>query len=335
MQYDEYGGVILSNKDKVLKQIGEIDDFVLPSAMIEDAKKTKKEKKAESKKEVEKEPESIKVELSSEDEEWLKVFDTICDDSKPKSKTKFKGWEKGKKKKNKKNKNAAKDFSKEFESELLLVKSLSRDQAEFVSSLQKTYNHMTSAKATSRGISKNQTDLINAISTARTTQLNMVKEIINIKKTSNDLDLKYKKEFGKNDAGGSDNAEYSSTFLSQLLGAGRKNIVTADTSALTMGTEDTYQQDIEIVNLDNSDNLLNGMISMSDDSPQDVYMKYSSHNIEQVVYPTEDGSYVLEAVDQDGNIIPNYPKRPGIKFTIESSMGVAIDQYGEKYRLME
>ena len=163
----------------------------------------------------------------------------------------------------------------------------------------------------------------------------MLKEIINIKKTSNDLDLKYKKEFGKNDGGGSDNAEYSSTFLSQLMGAGRKNIVSADTSALSISSNEVYQPDIEIVNLDNSDNLLNGMITMSDDSPQDVYMKYSSQNIEQVVFPTEDGSYVLEAIDSDGNIIPNYPKRPGIKFTIESSMGVAIDQYGEKYRLME
>ena len=58
-----------------------------------------------------------------------------------------------------------------------------------------------------------------------------------------------------------------------------------------------------------------------------------------VAYRAKEGDVIngrtQDRLDQDGNIIPNYPKRPGIKFTIESSMGVAIDQYGEKYRLME
>ena len=125
----------------------------------------------------------------------------LVGDDKVRGKRKFKGDSfddllRRKKKKKKKKKGEMIDYNKEFEIEAALYKNLLQEQNRFTDSLQKEYDRLKSAKSTARGISKTMTDLIENITQARSLSLQIVDKTVGLKKTTADLMMKQRKEFG-------------------------------------------------------------------------------------------------------------------------------------------
>ena len=103
---------------------------------------------------------------------------------------------KKKKKKKKKKDGEPTDFKKEFETENMLYTNLLRDQTKFTASLQATYDALAGRKASGRGMTKNEQDLIANITSARSLCTQLVDKRTNLKKLTTELSLKERKELG-------------------------------------------------------------------------------------------------------------------------------------------
>ena len=239
----------------------------------------------------------------------------------------------GKRKKKKKDKKGVKDYAKDFELEIQLLKNLQMDQDKFIQTLQKKYDQMENTKSTARGVGKYTTDLINAITTSRSTSLQIIDKIISAKKTVADLDFKERKEFGNKDADGqNDLANYASNYLKQMISAGRNTILgNGDMSIEDLGDGD-------------GDELFNSIEESLGDTgrSEDVekYLKYENDNIEVWVVwddhcDDEDirEHYEFVALDEDGRFIPDYPLPEKTSITINRSTNIATDIYGNKYKV--
>jgi len=220
---DEFNDKKLKKKKKVLselKELEEIDDnpFLspssdfLPSKMLE--KKAKKDEKKNKKKG------SIKT-LTESANDWNDMITKMKFDNKVHLSDSYGSIDdmfskKKKKKKKKKGKNQLTDYAKEFEPEIALFRNLLRDQSRFTESLQKEYDAMKATKASSRGVNKNMTDLMENITDARTLAMQLIEKNVNTKKLIAELSMKEKKEFGS----GLDESninEFAGSFLNKLI----------------------------------------------------------------------------------------------------------------------
>ena len=232
----------------------------------------------------------------------------------------------GKKKKKKKDKNELTDYKKEFEPEAALYRNLLIDQTKFVDSLQKQYDYLNSHKASSRGVTKNMTDLIETLNAARSLSMQLVDKHINLKKTIADLTMKERKEkLGIN--GDEENlSDFASNYLKQMISDRNQFINGTGSSEIGNYTTD------EMANLI-SDNLTN-----SDDfeerSPEvDSYLKYENRNVTIYVYmnQNDEEDYEYVAIAEDGEQIDDYPLPFKGNLSINRSTSIATDQFGQKY----
>lgn len=309
---------------KVISGFDEIDNIILPSSIQvkEPEKKVKKKK-----------------EFVDDTSEWLDELMTFTAPKPKKKKGKtFKGFidsnEKSvaKKKKGKKD-GELKDYYKEFEPELALLRSLYAQQSKFTDNLQKKYDAMEGAKSTARGVGKFTTDLITAINVARSTTLQIVDKTISTKEKIANLTVKERKEFGsKTNSEHENNAAFASTYLQQMINAGRNNVLNGG-----------YVQPENSAPVDYSDisgeelfsSLEDSMGENTRDSSVDAFLKYENSNVEVCVVRDADGEWEFIALDQDGKSVDDYPLPFKCKMSFNPSIGRAISEFGEKYRLIE
>ena len=292
----------------------------------EEKKKEKEEKKA--KKEAE--------EADDDDEDFMSFIKATSPKTKKGKKFKFNvnyGDEKKKKKKDKDK--SIVNHKKDFEPEMMILRNLQMDQDKFVDSLQKKYDQMENTKSTARGVGKYTTDLINTITSARATSLQIVDKIISTKKTIADLDFKERKEFGSNNNSEQTNlANYASTYLKQMMTVGRNNVV---------GEQSSYS--VDDVDSEDTDDLFSSIDESLGDTDRsdevDKYLKYENDNIEVKVVWYDGKSdddirekYDFIAEDPNGNIIDDYPLPEKTKMSINRSTEIATDLYGNKYKLI-
>jgi len=240
----------------------------------------------------------------------------------------------GKNSKKKRDKDGLIDYDREFNNEIAILKAMEVQQTKFVDDLTKEYNNMRTAKSSARGITKYMTDLIESISSARTVNIQIVKEIIAAKKIIAELSIKEREKLLKDTIGnGQENmSDYANTFMKELIKTGRNNIVDLSPSQVSEEYEDYDSEDIyrEIVNSSES-------TMMSDeDREREAFLKYENKNVTiSVVYDDDDGDWEFVAQDENGNTLPDYPlpsKTNGMSFNKLS--GVATDKYGQKYNLI-
>ena len=292
----------------------------------EEKKKEKEEKKA--KKEAE--------EADDDDEDFMSFIKATSPKTKKGKKFKFNvnyGDEKKKKKKDKDK--SIVNHKKDFEPEMMILRNLQMDQDKFVDSLQKKYDQMENTKSTARGVGKYTTDLINTITSARATSLQIVDKIISTKKTIADLDFKERKEFGSNNNSEQTNlANYASTYLKQMMTVGRNNVV---------GEQSSYS--VDDVDSEDTDDLFSSIDESLGDTDRsdevDKYLKYENDNIEVKVVWYDGKSdddirekYDFIAEDPNGNIIDDYRLPEKTKMSINRSTEMATDLYGNKYKLI-
>jgi hypothetical protein len=258
--------------------------------------------------------------------EMFASFDVHVDRSARIQNDLFEPRKKKKKHKDKDGKNDIVDYSKELDPESALLTNLLGEQNRFTESLQKEYDFIKSRKGSSRGITKQMTDLVENITEARSLSMQLVKEKINVKKLIAELSLKQHKEMG-GQLGDEDINDFASNYLKQML-MNRNTIVN------NASTDSSVQE------YDNGDDMLDDLsLSLGDDSrPDEVkkYLKYENNNVEIFVVITDDDieNYEFIAQDDTGTIIGDYPLPNHTEISVNRSTNIATDYFGKKYRII-
>ena len=299
------------------KYFGESDSSSKSNFLVSSIVPTKEKKKKE---------EPI---VDDDTDGWLNAITSISlvGDDKVRGKRKFKGDSfddllRRKKKKKKKQKGEMIDYNKEFEIEAALYKNLLQEQNRFTDSLQKEYDRLKSAKSTARGISKTMTDLIENITQARSLSLQIVDKTVGLKKTTADLMMKQRKEFGASLENNGDMNNFASTYLKQMLNERQSIINETGTPEIT----DFDESDINDL-LDHS----LGDYTRSDESAK--YLQYENMDVTvyAVVNRSDYGEYEFVAYDKDNLEIVDYPLPTKTKISVNDSTLIATDAYGRKY----
>lgn len=233
---------------------------------------------------------------------------------------------KKKKKKHKDEKNLV-DYRKEMEPEMALYKNLLMEQNRFTESLQKEYDAIKSVKSSARGINKQMTDLIANITSARALSMQLIEKNVNAKKLIAELTLKQQKELGES-VNGDNMSDYASSYLKQIL-SDRQTLMagTYGESSISDYTEE------EMFNELNNSLMTEGMERSSD---VDLYLKYENRNVEIKIIITNDDfvNYEFEAIDENGEIIDDYPLPNHTSISVNRSTNIATDEYGKKYDII-
>ena len=231
---------------------------------------------------------------------------------------------KKKKKKKKKDKQDLVDYKKEFEPEMALYKNLMVEQNKFTNSLQSEYDKITSVKGSSRGITKQLTDLMDNITKARALAVQLVEKNVNTKKLIADLTIKQKKELGDNNDDGTNITDFASTYLKKMLDE-RSSILSNSFS------------DPTVAEYEDTESLFNDLsLSLGEDTRDEEvskYLEYENRNVTINVVIVDDDieNYEFIAKDEDGEIIDDYPLPYKTKISVNRSTNVATDAYGKKY----
>lgn len=240
----------------------------------------------------------------------------------------------GKKKKKKKNKDKEEltDFRKEFEPEMALYKNLLIDQNRFTESLQKEYDSIKSVKSSSRGVTKQMTDLIDNITSARALAMQLIEKNVSAKKLIAELTLKQKKEMGAANGNAENMADFASSYLKQMFND-RQTLVNG---GMGDGTVSEYTEDELFEELSMS---LQSDSDMNRPDEVDRYLKYENRNVSIYVEIAEgetdiESNYEFVAKDEDGEIIEDYPLPNHTKLSINRSTNIATDAYGKKYTIV-
>lgn len=239
------------------------------------------------------------------------------------------GYNKKKKKKGKnKNKGELIDYKREFEPEMALYKNLLMEQNRFTDTLQKDYDRITSVKGSSRGITKQLSELIENINDARTLSMQLVEKNVNTKKLIAELNLKQKKELGNADGEGENMADFASSYLKQMLND-RQSIMaaTSESSVSEYSEDELFTELSNALSLEDSDR--------SEDTEK--YLKYENSNVEVYVVITDDDieNYEFLAKDENDNVIDDYPMPNHTPISVNRSTDIATDtSYGKKYKII-
>ena len=235
------------------------------------------------------------------------------------------GKKKKKKKKGKKGEDLV-DYKREFEPEMSLYKNLLVDQNKFTASLQREYDAIKSTKSSSRGVSKQVTDLISNITSARALSMQLIEKNVNAKKLIAELSLKQRKEAGEFNSESENMADFASNYLKQMLNE-RQTIVGNGTGENTVSeyTEDELFEE------------LNSSLGEDErDSDVNKYLEYENRNVEVFVVITNDDveNYEFLAKDENGEIIDDYTQPNHTNISVNRSTDIATDLFGKKYRII-
>lgn len=295
----------------------------LPSSMLKDPKPKKKKEKYDN--------------PDYDPDKWyedLMAASFIKVDKHKKSKLKNDIFDMVKKKKKKKNKNGVDlvDYKSEFEPEMALYKNLLMEQEKFTNSLQKEYDSIKAVKSSSRGITKQMTDLVENITDARALAMQLVEKNVNAKKLIAELTLKQKKELGlNNNIDGANAAEFGTNYIKQLMN--NRNVYSGQ------GGQDTSISDLSDDEMFSvlSDNL--GDIERSDEGER--FLRYENSNVSIYVFipKNEDGTddingYEFIAKDDEGNEILDYPLPTRTTISVNKSTNIATDKNGRRYEII-
>ena len=347
----------LADRVRELDKIEELNDtddgsysMFLPSSMVKEnaKKKAQKELEKEKKKEEEKEPSpsyfGVYDNPEYDPDEW---FDELMAFNSPKvyrgkgnrHVLTEDGFISGKKKKKKKEKakdgTPLVDYKKEFAPDMALFKNLLVQQNKFTDSLQKEYDYMQGRKSSSRGVTKQLTDLIENINGARSLSMQLVEKNVQAKKLIAELTLKQQKELGNGIADEENLADFGSQYLKNML-ENRKVMLEASGAEVVDMDEDSLFDELNDCissgdNFDDDDDL----------SESDLYLKYENRGVTMHVhiFKDDDGrddleNYVFEPYDKDGNYIDDYPIPTHTKISVNNSTNIATDAYGNKYPII-
>lgn len=243
---------------------------------------------------------------------------------------------KKKKKKKKKKDGEPTDFKKEFETENMLYTNLLRDQTKFTASLQASYDALAGRKASGRGMTKNEQDLIANITAARSLCTQLVDKRTNLKKLTTELSLKERKELGLGaDLDGGGLGEFGSAYLKKLIDERHMLEQGGSDIIYDMDEEDVGEalQDRLNAPIDDKDKDLYTDTDRTKES--EAYLRYENANITTYVSinSSDESDWYYVARDPEGNEVSDYPLPCSSIGSINRSTNIMTDEFGQKYQI--
>ena len=243
---------------------------------------------------------------------------------------------KKKKKKKKKKDGEPTDFKKEFETENMRYTNLLRDQTKFTASLQATYDALAGRKASGRGMTKNEQDLIANITSARSLCTQLVDKRTNLKKLTTELSLKERKELGLGaDLDGGGLGEFGSAYLKKLIDERHMLEQGGSDIIYDMDEEDVGEalQDRLNAPVDDKDKDLYTDTDRTAES--EAYLRYENANITTYVSinSSDESDWYYVARDPEGNEVNDYPLPCSSIGSINRSTNIMTDEFGQKYQI--
>ena len=243
---------------------------------------------------------------------------------------------KKKKKKKKKKDGEPTDFKKEFETENMLYTNLLRDQTKFTASLQATYDALAGRKASGRGMTKNEQDLIANITSARSLCTQLVDKRTNLKKLTTELSLKERKELGLGaDLDGGGLGEFGSAYLKKLIDERHMLEQGGSDIIYDMDEEDVGEalQDRLNAPVDDKDKDLYTDTDRTTES--EAYLRYENANITTYVSinSSDESDWYYVARDPEGNEVNDYPLPCSSIGSIFRSTNIMTEEFGQKEQI--
>lgn len=236
------------------------------------------------------------------------------------------------------------EYKKEFAEEMTMLNDLLDETNKFSKKLDKKYDAIEGSKT--KGVSKYTNDLIQSILAAKTTKLQIVKEMTSLKKNIIDLQIKEGKKLGSQE----DESATSSanSYFREIMRVGRKDFVDAmEESRSSVSTDDYAVEEVEFANkMSGYDDDLNDQISKRLEESNNIrseegskYIKYENMNVElKIKFNVGNNEWKVIAVDGQGQEILDYPtptKADLGKIKFSSDNKFATDKYGRSYKVIE
>lgn len=237
------------------------------------------------------------------------------------------------------------EYKKEFAEEMTMLNDLLEEANKFSKKLDKKYDAIEGSKT--KGMSKYTNDLIQSILTAKSTKLQIVKEMTSLKKTIIDLQIKEGKRLGAEDGDESITSSANSYFR-EIMKVGRKDFIdTLEDFRPSVSTSDSILEEIEYANkMSEQNNELNERIAKrleengtNRSEEGSKYILYENMNVElKIKFNVMNNEWKVVAINDQGQEIMDYPtptKADLGKVKFSSDNKFATDKYGRSYKVIE
>ena len=237
------------------------------------------------------------------------------------------------------------EYKKEFAEEMTMLNDLLEEANKFSKKLDKKYDAIEGSKT--KGMSKYTSDLIQSILTAKSTKLQIVKEMTSLKKTIIDLQIKEGKRLGAEDGDESITSSANSYFR-EIMKVGRKDFIdTLEDSRPSVSTSDYNLEEIEYANkMSEQNDELNERIAKrleengtNRSEEGSKYILYENMNVElKIKFNVMNNDWKVVAINDQGQEIMDYPtptKADLGKVKFSSDNKFATDKYGRSYKVIE
>lgn len=188
---------------------------------------------------------------------------------------------------------------------------------------------------------KNLSDMISAKNNMHTTQLQIIKEINQMKKSMYDLKAK---EAAKKEAENAMGNDINSNTLQSIFSSAKTNLInnvggysSVSGSSDDDDDDDHYTYDIASDEMDDEEIQKRYFNNKDLSSDGDKFLEYEDRGVEYVlVVDDDDKMQRIFAEDRDGNIIPDYPLPNNVEslsFEIDPIAKTAVDSLHRTYKL--
>lgn len=330
--------VVLEEDDNASKNNTEEDSDI---KYIKEKHKKKKEKKKK------KEPFDFMGDLSVLEEDYVTTSVMDEDDDSLVFKKSKKGSKKDLFDMKEAKKKRKKNIEAKFNPEINELKKILKDANIAYEDIKEILHQIKESK--SRYVGKTLTDLLQALNTANTNRMNIIQHIAGIKKTVVDLNLKAEKQNPKKKDDELDEESIGLDVFRTLLGKkkGRKEFMKEASNYFKERNEyngEEYEDDFDIVTDEiDADDVINKRLNnenneyRSDEGNQ--YIKYEDMEPQDCIIYHMDGSWEIDAIDKNGNLMPNdYPRMSNedlgnVSFDLEQNR--ARDEFGRSFLLIQ
>ena len=175
-------------------------------------------------------------------------------------------------------------------------------------------------------------DMVEVKGSIISNQLNVIKELNNIKKTQFDIRNKMKADASAD----SDGSAAATSVIQSIFGMGHDALLSGVGGR--SGSSGAYDPDEESNDFENSDTYGEMIINQNSDDAEetdgDKFLKYEGQNIRLVLEEDDSGNRSIHAEDDEGNVIDDYPIANNVnelQFDINQKTNTATDQLQRKY----
>lgn len=185
-------------------------------------------------------------------------------------------------------------------------------------------------------------DLVSARGSLLSTQRAIIKDMVDLKKSEYDITMKLKKDAAAaNGAAGEDGGVGSAMAIQRILSVGRQNLIGEDVydypDQPSADSDTTPRPGSPVDESVAATTALHDMADVPEAiSDGDKFIEYEDRGVDYVVDYDDDDNRKIYAVDNTGEIVPDYPMPSNpeqLAFSLNELAGTATDQLQRTYKL--